>query len=74
MNQAEAIELIRTMLKAPGEKELTDLIALHLPRFDGVFFGVLNQSVEQLKREGKPQIATALENLGGTIMRMRWLI
>ena len=74
MTPEEAIELIRKMLKAPNEEQLTQIISLNLSRFDGVFFGVLNKSVEQLKREGKPQIATALENLGGTILRMRMLI
>ncbi len=74
MTQDEAIDLIRQMLKAPDEEQLTQIISLNLSRFDGVFFGVLNESVEQLKREGKPQIAAALERLGGTILRMRTLI
>jgi hypothetical protein len=74
MTPDEALDLIRKMLKAPNEEELTQLITLNLSRFDGVFFGVLNQSVAQLKQDGKGQIATALENLGGTILRMRMLI
>jgi hypothetical protein len=74
MTPEEAIKLIRTMLKAPNEEQLTQIISLNLSKFDGVFFGVLNESVAQLKRENKPQIATALENLGGTILRMRMLI
>ncbi|HXF60623.1 MAG TPA: hypothetical protein VNK95_03335 [Caldilineaceae bacterium] len=74
MTNEEALALIRSLLKAPNEEELTRLISYNLPRFDGVFFGVLNASVEQLRREGKPQIAQALEGLGGTILRMRTLI
>jgi hypothetical protein len=74
MTQEEALELIRAMLKAPDEKEVTRLIAHNLPRFDGIFFSVLNQSIEQLKYEGKPQIAQALERVGGAILRMRMLI
>jgi hypothetical protein len=74
MSPEEAIDLIRKMLKAKNDEELTQLISLNLSKFDGVFFGVLNQSIEQLKQEGKPSIATALESLGGTILRMRMLI
>jgi hypothetical protein len=74
MTNDEALELIRSLLKAPSEDELTRLIAHNLPRFDGTFFGVLNRSVEQLRHEGKPQIAQALEGLGGTILKMRTLI
>jgi hypothetical protein len=74
MTEAEALDLIRSMLKAPSEDELTRIIAHNLPRFDGVFFSVLNHSIEQLKHEGKPQIAAALEQVGGSILRMRTLI
>lgn len=74
MTPEEALELIRKMLKAKNDEELTQLISLNLSRLDGVFFGVLNQSIEQLKQDGKLSIATALESLGGTILRMRTLI
>jgi hypothetical protein len=74
MTQEEALELIRTMLKAPSEDEVTRLIADNLPRFDGTFFSVLNHSIQQLRHEGKPEIATALEQAGGAILRMRTLI
>jgi ABC-type transporter Mla MlaB component len=74
MTQEEALELIRAMLKAPNEQEVTRLISYNLPRFDGTFFSVLNHSIEQLKHEGKPQIAQALEQVGGAILRMRTLI
>jgi hypothetical protein len=74
MTNDEALKLIRTMLKARDEDELTQLIAINLSTFDGVFFSVLNRSVQQLQQEGKPQIAGALEQLGGTILRMRTLI
>ena len=74
MTKEEALELIREMLKAPNTEELNRLIAYNLPRFDGVFFSTLDQSVKQLKHEGKPSIAAALENLGGAILKMRTLI
>lgn len=74
MSNEEALELIRSFLKAPNEAELMKQVNLHLPRMDGTFFTVLNRSVEQLRREGKSNIAAALERLGDTILRMRTLI
>lgn len=74
MTNEEALDLIRTFLKAPNEEELMQQVNMNLPRIDGTFFTVLNQSVAQLRREGKPEIAAALEQLGNTIARMRTLI
>lgn len=74
MTHEEALELIRSFLKAPNEEELMKQVNLNLPRMDGTFFSVLNRSVEQLQREGKANIAEALERLGDTILRMRTLI
>lgn len=74
MNQQEALAAIRDLLKARDEQELSRLIGLYLPNVDGTFFAVLNQSVAQLQREGKPQIARALEALGGRILKMKTLI
>lgn len=50
------------------------LVSQNLPRFDSKFFATLRRSVEQLNHEGKPEIAQALERLGGIILRMRTLI
>lgn len=74
MNNEEALELVRTLLKAENDEELMHHVNQNLPRIDGTFFTVLNRSVEQLQQEGKPQIAAALERLGDTIARMRTLI
>ncbi len=74
MTNQEALDLIRTLLKAPSEAELINQINLNLPRTDGTFFDVLNRSVEQLRTENKPEIAAALEHLGATILKMRTLI
>jgi hypothetical protein len=74
MTHQEALELIRTFLKAPNDEALMKEVNLNLPRVDGTFFTVLNQSVAQLRREEKPQIADALEKLGDTILRMKTLI
>lgn len=74
MTNEESLELIRTLLKAPSEDDLMKQVNLNLPRIDGTFYTVLNRSVEQLQREGKPEIAGALTRLGDTILRMRTLI
>jgi hypothetical protein len=74
MNQQEALAAVRSLLKAQDEQELSQLIGLYLPNVDGTFFAVLNQSVAQLQREGKPEIARALEALGGRILKMKTLI
>ncbi len=74
MTGQEALQLVRQMLKAASEEELEQIVSLNLSRLDGTFFGVLNQSVEQLRREGKPQIAEALQRLGDRLVRMRTLI
>ncbi|MFN3978772.1 MAG: hypothetical protein ACK4SA_00140 [Caldilinea sp.] len=74
MTNQEALDLIRTFLKAPDDEALMKEVNLNLPRVDGTFFTVLSQSVAQLRREGKPQIADALEKLGDTILRMKTLI
>ena len=74
MTHQEALDLIRTFLRAPSDETLMKEVNLNLPRVDGTFFAVLTQSVVQLRREGKPQIADALEKLGDTILRMKTLI
>lgn len=74
MTSQEALDLIRTFLKAPDDTTLMQEVNLNLPRIDGTFYTVLNQSIEQLQREGKPQIAASLEHLGDTILKMRTLI
>jgi uncharacterized protein YpiB (UPF0302 family) len=74
MTQQEALALIRKLLKSPSEEELMKEVNLNLPRIDGTFFSVLTESVEQLRRENKPEIADALQRLGDTILTMRTLI
>lgn len=74
MTQQEALDLIRTFLKASDDEALMKEVNLHLPRIDGTFFAVLHQSAEQLRHEGKPHIAEALQRLGDVILRMRTLI
>ncbi|MCS6845220.1 MAG: hypothetical protein NZ528_13010 [Caldilineales bacterium] len=74
MTQQEAIALVRQILAARDDDELTQIISLNLSRVDGTFFGVLNASVQQLQREGKPNIARALQAVGDRMLRMKTLI
>jgi hypothetical protein len=74
MNQQESIDLVRQILSARDDDELTQIISLNLGRVDGTFFGVLNASVKQLEREGKPNIARSLQAIGDRLLRMKTLI
>ncbi|HEY52452.1 MAG TPA: hypothetical protein G4N94_03250 [Caldilineae bacterium] len=74
MTNQEALKLIRQILKAPDDEALEKIVTLNLPAIDGTFFSVLNQSVQQLRREDKPEIAEALESLGDRMLRMKTLI
>jgi hypothetical protein len=74
MTQQESIALVRQLLGAKDDDELTQIIGLNLGRVDGTFFGVLNASVRQLEREGKPGIAQALQSVGDRMLRMKTLI
>ena len=74
MSQQESIDLVRQILGARDDDELTQIISLNLGRVDGTFFGVLNASVKQLEREGKANIAQALQAVGDRMLRMKTLI
>ncbi len=74
MTNQEALKLVRQILTAPDDEALEKIVTLNLSSLDGTFFSVLNQSVEQLRREDKPEIAEALERLGDRMLRMRTLI
>ena len=74
MTNQESLELVREILKAPDEEKLEKIVSVNLPRIDGTFFSVLNQSVQQLRREDKPEMAEALESLGDRMLRMKTLI
>jgi len=74
MTNQESLELVREILKAPDEEKLEKIVSVNLPRIDGTFFSVLNQSVQQLRREDKPEMAEALESLSDRMLRMKTLI
>lgn len=74
MTEREALDLVRQLLKARDDDELTQIISLNLGRIDGTFYGVLNASVKQLERENKSNIAQALQAVGDQMLRMKTLI
>ena len=74
MDQSEALELVRRLLKAEDEDELMKLVGLYLPAIDGTFFGVTAAAAQQLEREGKPTVAEALRRLTDRMLRMKTLI
>ncbi|MCD6291087.1 MAG: hypothetical protein J7M34_11335 [Anaerolineae bacterium] len=74
LNQEESLAIIRQLLKARDDQELHRLVSMYLPVIDGTFFTVLNQAVTELEREGKPDIARALEALGAQMLKMKTLI
>ena len=74
MTQDESLALVRQLLGARNDDELTQLVGLNLGRVDGTFFGVLEASARQLEKEGKPSIAQALRAIGDNMLRMKTLI
>ena len=73
MNEQEAIQLIKTLLRAESEVDLQRLISLHLPQMDNTFFGVLTQAVEA-ESARNPAIGARLASLAQTLLPLRTLI
>lgn len=74
MTQQEALELIRKLLKAQDEREVLQLVGLHLPTLDGTFFSTAEAAVRQLERDGKTGAAAALRSLTDRMLTMKTLI
>ncbi len=74
MTQQEALDLVRRLLKAQDDTELTRLVAQHLGEIDGTFFSTAESAARQLEYEGKPQIALALRRLTDRMLSMKTLI
>lgn len=73
MNEEEAIQLIKTLLRAENEADLRRLISLYLPQMDNTFFGVLTQAVET-ESARNPAIGARLASLAQTLLPLRTLI
>lgn len=74
MTQQEALELIKNLLKAKDEDQLMQLVSLHLPSVDGVFFGTADAVARQLDEDGKASAANALRGLADRMLGMKTLI
>jgi len=74
MTQQEALDLIKKLLKAKDEDELMQLVSLHLPSVDGVFFGTARAVARQLEEDGKASAANALRGLTDRMLSMKTLI
>jgi hypothetical protein len=74
MTEQQALELVRALLKARDEQELTRLISLNLPSLDGVFFSTAEAAARRLELDGKQPAAVALRGLTDRMLRMKTLI
>ena len=74
MTQQEALDLIKKLLKAKDEDQLMQLVSLHLPSVDGVFFGTADAVARQLDEDGKASAANALRGLTDRMLSMKMLI
>jgi hypothetical protein len=74
MTEQQALELVRSLLKAKDETEVTRLVSLNLPALDGTFFSTAEAAARRLELDGKTSAATALRQLTDRMLRMKTLI
>ncbi len=74
MTEQQALDLIRALLKAPNEPEVTRLVSQNLPSLDGTFFTTAEAAARRLELDGKAPAATALRSLTDRMLRMKTLI
>jgi hypothetical protein len=74
MTQQDALDLVRRLLKAADDEALLRLVAANLGAIDGTFFNTAEAAAQQLEREGKMPIASALRGLTDRMLRMKTLI
>ncbi len=74
MTQQEALDLIRELLKAKDEDQLMQLVSLHLPSVNGVFFTTADAVARRLEEDGKVGAANALRGLTDRMLSMKTLI
>jgi len=74
MTEQQALDLIRALLKAPNEPEVTVEGACFLPSLDGTFFTTAEAAARRLELDGKAPAATALRSLTDRMLRMKTLI
>jgi len=74
MTRQEALDLVRRLLRAANEDELTTMVTESLPALDGTFFSTVEAVAIQLEREAKRPQARALRSLGDRMLRIKTLI
>ncbi|OQA40840.1 MAG: hypothetical protein BWY52_02760 [Chloroflexi bacterium ADurb.Bin325] len=74
MTEQQALELVRALLKARDESEVTRLVGQSLPALDGAFFTTAEAAARRLELDGKAAAATALRSLTDRMLRMKTLI
>lgn len=73
MTQEEAIDLIKTLLRAESQEALQTLIAHYLPQMDHTFFAVLTQAAAS-ESARNPAVGERITSLAQTLLRLRTLI
>lgn len=73
MGPEEAVAIIRELLLAEDQSELQERIALHLPRMDHDFFGLLVQ-LSELESARNPVVGAKLASLAQVLLPLRTLI
>jgi hypothetical protein len=73
MTQDEAIALIKELLLAESQKELQNLIAVHLPQMDSTFFAVLTEAAK-VESDRNPAVGARLTSLAQILLPLRTLI
>jgi hypothetical protein len=74
MTEQQALDLVKSLLKAQDENEVTRLVSVSLPVIDGVFFSTAEAAARRLELDGKAGAATALRGLTDRMLRMKTMI
>ena len=74
MTEQQALELVRSLLKAKDDSELMQLVILNLSSLDGVYFSTAEAAARRLEKDGKASSAAALRLLTDRMLRMKTLI
>jgi hypothetical protein len=74
MTEEQAHDIIRQLASAKSKEELQKLIGRYVSACDDVFFGVLSETVEQMRARGDEANAHKLQGMGDVMARLRFLI
>jgi len=74
MTEEQAHDMIRQLASAENKKELQKLMGQYVSVCDDVFFRVLSDTVEQMRRQGDEENARKLHEMGDVMARLRFMI